>query len=267
MNNAFIYVPALVWLMAQFVKFLIAMFAGKTDLRMMVASGGMPSGHTSVVISLMTVSYLLEGVNSPIFGFSAILAAIVIYDALGVRRAAGIQAKVLNRLLQDSNLSADEIGEDLPLKENIGHKLVEVIGGVIFGFSLSCLILYQDVPQSWKAYWFGAPNSGQVNAFLSLAIIFATISAISLVLKRSHQLQGLNWLNLGLAITMIFLGFLQKESISQFNLRVFNWFGIVCSGISIIYYFYRKRQIYSQKFEKTVVKNREKDYWKRKLSN
>ncbi|MCA9349707.1 divergent PAP2 family protein [Candidatus Saccharibacteria bacterium] len=266
MNNAFIYVPALVWLMAQFVKFLIAMFAGRTDIRMMVASGGMPSGHTSVVISLMTVSYLLEGVNSPIFGFSAILAAIVIYDALGVRRAAGIQAKVLNRLLQDSDLSSDELGEDLPLKENIGHKLIEVIGGVIFGFGLSCLILYQDVPQSWKAYWFGAPTMSQVNAFLSLAIIFAAITAANIVLKRVHQLQGLHWLNLSLALMMIFLGFIQKESIAQFDMRVFNWIGIGLSVISVVYYFYRKRQIDSQKLEKTVIKNREKDYWKRKLS-
>lgn len=87
--NPYIIVPFATWAVAQISKFAIAAFRGRIDFRYLYASGGMPSVHSAVVCSLAMTALLVDGVGSHLFGFTAIFAAIVMYDSFGVRRSAG----------------------------------------------------------------------------------------------------------------------------------------------------------------------------------
>ena len=101
MNNVYLYGPLILWFVAQLVKFSIHLARGRADVRYLFASGGMPSAHAAVVCSLATITLLDQGITSPLFGITAILAAIVMYDSFGVRRSSGDQARLLNRLVSD----------------------------------------------------------------------------------------------------------------------------------------------------------------------
>ncbi len=128
------------WLIAQILKTLIHAFLTKDfDLERMYGSGGMPSSHSSTVTALATSCYFVHGVASSEFAISVILAIIVMYDARGVRRETGIQAKVLNNLME---LLADIHNELMPidekLKEFVGHTPLQVVAGAILGLVIAC---------------------------------------------------------------------------------------------------------------------------------
>ena len=98
-GNYILSVALLSWLAAQVAKTLINYFlSGKFDAERLWGAGGMPSAHSALVCSAFLAAAKREGVNSPIFAFAFILAAIVMYDAMGVRRETGEQAKVLNKM-------------------------------------------------------------------------------------------------------------------------------------------------------------------------
>ena len=99
----------------------------------------MPSSHTALVLSLTTVIGSRSGVSSPEFAISAIFSSVVMYDATGVRRAAGKQARVLNRIIDDL-FHQEGIKEDR-LRELIGHTPVEVVAGALLGILVSLFIL------------------------------------------------------------------------------------------------------------------------------
>ncbi len=129
------------WLLAQILKTIIHTFVTKDfSIERMYGSGGMPSSHSSTVTALATSSYLLHGAASSEFAISVILAIIVMYDARGVRRETGIQAKVLNELIE---LLADVHNEIMPLdqklKEFVGHTPLQVLAGAILGFCIACI--------------------------------------------------------------------------------------------------------------------------------
>jgi len=105
------------------------------DLRVLTRSGGMPSSHSAMVTSLATALGVGYGTDSGIFALSCIFAVIVMYDASGVRQAAGKQAKVLNGILREL-FSGQPISETV-LKELIGHTPVEVIVGALVGISFT----------------------------------------------------------------------------------------------------------------------------------
>jgi acid phosphatase family membrane protein YuiD len=122
----------------------------KWDWNWLVNTGGMPSGHTSAVTSLATSVGLTSGWDSSPFAISTILAIIVMYDAAGVRRHAGIQAQVLNQLVEDISILLNELRhfKDKPsaetrvkLKEILGHQPIEVFTGAWFGIIVA-LIMY-----------------------------------------------------------------------------------------------------------------------------
>lgn len=96
------------------------------------ASGGMPSSHSATVCALSVRTCMVFGPGSPLFAVTVIMAAIVMYDATGVRRAAGEQAKVLNRIITDL-FSGDPAYSQKALKELIGHTPLQVIAGAILG--------------------------------------------------------------------------------------------------------------------------------------
>ena len=93
-GNYLLYVALLSWLAAQVCKTILDfILSGKLDLERMFGAGGMPSAHSALVCSLTISTARKYGISSPFFAFAFVLAAIVMYDAMGVRRAAGEQAR------------------------------------------------------------------------------------------------------------------------------------------------------------------------------
>lgn len=139
-SNSALWVSFLAWFVAQTSKVILTVLTHKKlDLRRFVGSGGMPSSHTALVVSLATALGEINGYDSDIFALSLVFAFVVMYDAAGVRRAAGKQAAVLNEILERL-----QEGKDVPqekLKELIGHTPIEVIVGAILGFVIAKLLL------------------------------------------------------------------------------------------------------------------------------
>lgn len=114
-------------------------------------TGSMPSGHTAAVTSLATSIGIWEGWGSSLFAITTILALIVMYDATGVRRQAGMHAQALNRLADDFAQLVEEIRHikeksprktKVKLKEILGHQPIEVFTGALFGIVIS-VIMYR----------------------------------------------------------------------------------------------------------------------------
>ena len=95
----------------------------------------MPSSHTALVVSLATATGIHTGFNSPLFALSVVLASIVMYDAAGVRRAAGKQAKVINKLIVE--MEVQHSVRETRLKELLGHTPLEVLAGALLGILIA----------------------------------------------------------------------------------------------------------------------------------
>ncbi|MDI6704210.1 MAG: divergent PAP2 family protein [bacterium] len=109
----------------------------KIDFRILVGTGGMPSSHSATVVALATAVGRIEGFRSSIFIVTSIVAIIIMTDAIGVRRAAGEQAKILNRMVDD--LYREGKIKETRLKELLGHTPIEVIIGALFGIIVAVL--------------------------------------------------------------------------------------------------------------------------------
>ena len=143
-GNYILTVSLFSWTVAQLLKTLInAVLCGKFQAERLWGAGGMPSSHSALVCALAVSAAKSEGLASPLFAVTLVLAAIVMYDATGVRRETGNQAKVLNLLLNE--WVADE-DEPLPgisgkkLKEKVGHTPIEVLSGALLGTVLAWII-------------------------------------------------------------------------------------------------------------------------------
>ena len=133
-----IWVSLLAWFIAQLLKVVFTLiFNRKFDIRRFIGAGGMPSSHSALVVSLATSIGKLEGYDSSIFAVAITFALIVMYDAAGVRRAAGKQAAVLNDILEQIQTKRS-IPEE-KLKELLGHTPIEVFAGALLGFIVSQL--------------------------------------------------------------------------------------------------------------------------------
>jgi len=134
LSNKTITVPLIAWFIAQSLKVInVVLFEQKLDFTRFIGSGGMPSSHSSFIVSLATVVGKTQGVDSAQFGIAVAVAVIVMYDAAGVRRAAGKQAKVLNKLIF-SQKGKEDFDENL--KELLGHSPLEVFMGALLGILL-----------------------------------------------------------------------------------------------------------------------------------
>lgn len=153
------------WAAAQILKTIINwMITKKLSFERLVGAGGMPSAHSALVVSLTIGIARQEGFRSALFAMALAFAGIVMYDAMGVRRAAGEQAKVINRMMFSfddftdmfkQSLFFDDLDdpdeeEDQPenarlqhqrLKEYLGHTPMEVLGGALLGILVA--VLYQ----------------------------------------------------------------------------------------------------------------------------
>lgn len=121
---------------AQLFKFLRAMAVRRRpDFTRLVGTGGMPSAHSASVTALSTAVGLGEGWTSPIFAVAAFFSLVTMYDATGIRRAAGKQAQVLNRML-DEMREYHKLDPER-LSELLGHTPLEVIVGALYGAVLA----------------------------------------------------------------------------------------------------------------------------------
>ena len=124
------------WATAQVLKVLIELiWRRKLDLRLLTSAGGMPSSHSAIVCALATAVGIHDGVSSSLFAISLVLAVVVMYDAAGVRRAAGVQARILNQII-DELFQGHPISETR-LRELIGHTPIQVVVGAALGIVLS----------------------------------------------------------------------------------------------------------------------------------
>ncbi len=131
-TNKFIYVPFFLWLFIQIFKLFWDLIKEKKfNFKRILGAGGMPSSHSAVVCSLATLIGKYDGVDSSIFGLAVIFALVVMYDAAGVRRAAGKQAKLLNKIVETPGLNVGEVHEKLV--EVLGHSPKEVFVGALIG--------------------------------------------------------------------------------------------------------------------------------------
>ncbi len=122
------------WLAAQILKFVIELiYRRRLNFRLLTTAGGMPSSHSSAVSALATAIGIHDGVNSSLFVLSLVFAAITMYDAAGVRRAASIQARILNQII-DELFQGHPISETR-LRELLGHTPVEVAAGLALGIA------------------------------------------------------------------------------------------------------------------------------------
>ena len=140
MGNVFIFlkeykyiiVPFLIWFGIQLFKLIYDLAETKKfNFKRILQAGGMPSSHSGVVVSLTTMIAKDVGVNSPLFAVSLIFALIVMYDAAGVRRAAGKQAKLLNKIVETPGLTGLQVSEKLV--EVLGHTPFQVLVGATIG--------------------------------------------------------------------------------------------------------------------------------------
>lgn len=156
-SNHMLNLCLLCWFGAQVCKFLLTLFIKKKIApERLYGAGGMPSAHTATVCSLMMGAARQCGYASAEFAISAVLASIVIYDAMGVRRAAGQHAGMINKLLSlesladivfegdDSVIDEDGDGHKDPkkLNESLGHTPMEVMGGALLAIIISMVYNY-----------------------------------------------------------------------------------------------------------------------------
>ncbi len=138
-NNKIIQASVLSWFIAQVIKIIIDCIKNKTiNPALIVSSGGMPSSHSSFVTSLACATGFQEGFNSALFAVTFVLSMVVMYDASGVRRAAGKQAEVLNIFI--ANFEKHGIKIDSKLKELLGHSPIEVFAGAILGIVVAVIM-------------------------------------------------------------------------------------------------------------------------------
>lgn len=131
-TNKYIYIPFIIWICIQTFKVIHDLIKTKKfNFKRIIGAGGMPSSHSAVVTSLATLIGKNEGIDSTIFALSLIFAMVVMYDAAGVRRAAGKQAHLLNKIIETPGLSNVEVQERLV--EVLGHTPLQVIVGASIG--------------------------------------------------------------------------------------------------------------------------------------
>lgn len=142
MSNKVLIAAGVSWMAAQLIKTLLTFIStGKFDSERIFGAGGMPSAHSAMVCSLLMGIGGTRGVNSPEFAMAIAFAGVTMYDAMGVRRAAGEQAKVINRMVDVIEKNEAEEISDKELKEYLGHTPLEVLAGALLGIIVWIIIV------------------------------------------------------------------------------------------------------------------------------
>jgi acid phosphatase family membrane protein YuiD len=138
-ENRILVASFIAWAIAQLTKTIYELIRYR-ELRLnrLVSSGGMPSSHSALVMSLATATGCIAGFDSAAFAISLVLAVIVMYDAAGVRRAVSIQARILNQMI-DEAFQGKPFAEKR-LRELIGHTPTQVIVGGLLGIGVALVV-------------------------------------------------------------------------------------------------------------------------------
>ncbi len=136
--NKYLYIPLVVWFCIQSFKVIYELVVTKKfNFKRILGAGGMPSSHTAVVTTISTMIGRFEGFDTSIFALAVIFSLVVMYDAAGVRRAAGKQARLLNKIIETPGLSSVQVQEKLV--EVLGHTPLQVLVGAIIGITVGML--------------------------------------------------------------------------------------------------------------------------------
>ena len=135
----FLLAPIVAWAIAQAAKVtLTSVRERRLNLRVLAETGGMPSSHSAIVMGMTTAVGKYAGVSSAAFAIALIFSFVVMYDAAGLRRAAGRQAAILNRLVED--LVHMRGMQEQRLRELLGHTPVEVLVGALLGIGVGLVL-------------------------------------------------------------------------------------------------------------------------------
>lgn len=135
MDISYLATPVLTWLVVGPIKFLINSVRQRRWAFDLVGNGGFPSNHSAVVTSMATLIALREGMDDPAFGVAVTLAFIVMIDANSLRQHVGKHAAAINRF------GANSTGH-VPLRERMGHTMVEIGGGICTGLAMGFALFH-----------------------------------------------------------------------------------------------------------------------------
>jgi len=139
MTNKIFLTTLLSWFIAQSMKVAIALIlTRKFNFRLIMGTGGMPSAHAASVSSLAVSVGMETGFSNPLFIATMVFASIIMFDAQGVRRHAGAQAAILNKMMEEIYFNRG-IREER-LKELLGHTPVEVFAGALLGIVIAFIM-------------------------------------------------------------------------------------------------------------------------------
>jgi acid phosphatase family membrane protein YuiD len=141
--SAYLIAAVLAWVVAQGLKYIIASIKSKnlsSNRRQLYLSGGMPSAHSATVVSLLLVIGLHDGVNTAVFGIAALFSAIVMYDAVMVRRSSGEQGEAITQLIKETKSTVR-----IPRAAK-GHTPIEVVVGAVIGLLVGLVVYSTAFP-------------------------------------------------------------------------------------------------------------------------
>jgi acid phosphatase family membrane protein YuiD len=140
--SPYILAAVLSWIVAQGLKYIFATLKGRKlgSMRQLYLSGGMPSAHSASVVALLVVIGFRDGVDSAVFGLALLFAAVVMYDAIMVRRSSGEQGVALRWLFHHLNLTPEK-----PFRTAKGHLPREVVVGAIVGLLVGLVVYFATV--------------------------------------------------------------------------------------------------------------------------
>lgn len=141
LHNTVFLSAALGWMVAQLIKTIIHFIITKQFVaERMVGGGGMPSSHSATVCALATAAGIRYGGGSFEFAIAVMFAIIVMYDAMGVRRETGIQARVINEMMEMLTNMGSQMSAEDKLKEFVGHTPLQVLIGAILGIIIAIIV-------------------------------------------------------------------------------------------------------------------------------
>lgn len=224
--NPYIVVPLVTWLIAQWLKFSIAAFKEDINFRYLYASGGMPSVHSAVVTSLFLTALFREGSQSPLVGITAVFAAIVIYDSLGVRRSTGEQAVVLNAIVEGLESQKVSFASNVAkVREVLGHQPREVFWGIVTGAVIAFFGSLSHVSQQLS--FFAVTPKGLELVAYGAVLVLALIALVTVMIRYGKRFDKagkaagkvLIWAALATAITGFGIVLAQYEKVSIIGSR------------------------------------------------
>lgn len=135
----YLYTPFLLWFGIQLFKVIWDLVTTKQfNFKRIMGAGGMPSSHSAVVTSVATLIGKYEGITSPLFALAVVFSFVVMYDAAGIRRAAGKQARLLNKIVNTPGLTNLQVQEKLV--EVLGHTPMQVVVGAVIGIAAGLIL-------------------------------------------------------------------------------------------------------------------------------